>query len=255
MKFSANLGFLWVDRPLPDRIRAAKAAGFDAVECHFPYEHPVEEIKGVCDETGLRMLGINTAPGPEECFGMAALPGREVEAIALIDQAIDYAAALGAQHINTMAGLTGGAADAEEVYRENLAYACEKAAAHGLMIVIEPLNPRAKPNYHCWRLDQAAETIKAVGADNLKIMYDFFHMQIVHGDLEATLRENIDLIGHIQFAAAHDRGEPDDGEVNFSYLFSVLNCLGYKGHLGAEYVPRYGSVEDGLGWLQQYRSA
>ncbi|MEO1702010.1 MAG: TIM barrel protein [Pseudomonadota bacterium] len=254
MKFSANLGFLWVDLPLPDRIRAAKLAGFDAVECHFPYEHPAEEIASVLSETDLHMLGINTALGPEGCFGLAAIAGRETEARALIDQAIDYAAAINARHINTVAGLTGRAEEAELVYRENLAYGCERAAEHGLMIVIEPLNPRAVANYHCWRFDQALETLNEVGAPNLKIMYDFFHMQIVHGDLEAMLRANISHIGHVQFAAIHDRGEPDMGEINYPYVFGVLEDAGYDGHLGAEYKPRHGSVEAGLGWLNAYRS-
>ncbi|MEN0001691.1 MAG: TIM barrel protein [Pseudomonadota bacterium] len=253
MRFSANLGFLWIDRPLTDRIRAAKAAGFDAVECHFPYEHPAEEIAAVLKETDLRMLGINTALGPKGCFGLAALPGRESEARALIDQAIAYATEIKARHINTVAGLTGGAADAEQTYRENLAYACQQAAENGLMIVIEPLNPRAVASYHCWRLDQAVETIKAVGAPNLKIMYDFFHMQIVHGDLEAMIRENIDMIGHVQFAAIHDRGEPDVGEINFAYVFNVLEEAGYDGHLGAEYKPRGETVEAGLGWMDAYK--
>ena len=253
MKFSANLGFLWLDRPLPERIRAAKAAGFDAVECHFPYEHPAEEIAAVLSETGLRMLGINTALGPEGCFGLAAVAGREPEARTLIDQAIDYAVAINARHINTVAGLTGGAKKAEAVYQENLSYACKRAADSGLMIVIEPLNPRAVPNYHCWRLDQAVDTINAVGAPNLKIMYDFFHMQIVHGDLEAMIRANIDMIGHVQFAAIHDRGEPDVGEINFPYVFKVLEDAGYDGHLGAEYKPRGKTVEEGLGWIKTYR--
>ena len=255
MKFSANLGFLWIDRPLPERIMAAKAAGFDAVECHFPYEHSAAEIAELLSETGLRMLGINTALGPEGCFGLAAVPGREAEARALIDQAIDYAAAINARHINTVAGLTGRTDEAEQVYQKNLAYACERAAEKGLMIVVEPLNPRAVANYHCWRFDQALETLHAVGARNLKIMYDFFHMQIVHGDLEAMIRANIDMIGHIQFAAIHDRGEPDVGEINFPYMFAVLEDAGYSGHLGAEYKPRHGSVEAGLGWLKAYRSA
>ncbi|MEO0542625.1 MAG: TIM barrel protein [Pseudomonadota bacterium] len=255
MNFSANLGFLWIDRPLADRIRAAAAAGFDAVECHFPYDDPADEIAAVLAETKLRMLGINTALGPEGNFGLAAVPGQQRAARVLIDQAIDYAVAINARHINVVAGLTGRSDEAEATYRENLSYACERAAVHGLMLVIEPLNPRAVANYHCWRLDQALETIQAVGAPNLKVMYDFFHMQIVHGDLEKTIRDNIDMIGHIQFAAIHDRGEPDVGELNYPYLFNVLSDAGYDGHLGAEYKPRGETVEEGLTWLKNYRRA
>lgn len=254
MKFSANLGFLWNHLPLPDRIRAAKAAGFDALECHFPYEHEAAEIAGVLAETRTRMLGINTALGPEGCFGVTALPGREAEARAIIDQAIDYATAINARHINVVAGLTNGARDAEMTYRQNLRYACYSAAEHNLMIVIEPLNPRAVADYHLSTLDAALETIAAVGASNLKVMFDFFHMQIVHGDLEANIYAHVADFGHVQFAAIHDRGEPDEGELNYPYLFKVLMDAGYDGHLGAEYKPRGASVEAGLGWLDAYKN-
>lgn len=253
MRFSANLGFLWLDRSLPDRIRAASTAGFDAVECHLPYEHQAEEIEAALTETDLRMLGINTALGPEGCFGLAAVPGCTAEAHRLIDQAIDYASAINARHINVVAGLTGGVDDAEITYRANLSYACEKAAENGLMIVIEPLNPRAVPDYHVSTIEAAVETVTAVGAPNLKIMFDVFHAQIVQGDLETLIRQNIAHIGHVQFAAIHDRGEPDVGEVCYPYIFSVLEDAGYDGHLGAEYKPRGASVEAGLGWMQPYK--
>jgi len=252
MLFSANLGFLWIDRPLPERIRAAKRAGFDAVECHFPYEHSADEIRSALDETDLQMIGINTAPGHKGCFGLAAVPGREPEARALIDQAVTYASAIGARHINTMAGLTGGANEAETTYRENLKYACEQAACHELMIVIEPLNPRAMANYHFSTVEAGVETIEAVGAKNLKLMFDVFHTQIVQGDLESTIRRYIQHIGHVQFAAIHDRGEPDIGEVNYPYIFSILESVGYDGYLAAEYKPRGETVEAGLGWLETF---
>ncbi|MEL6573661.1 MAG: TIM barrel protein [Pseudomonadota bacterium] len=254
LPISANLGFLWVDIPLPDRIRAAKAASFDAVECHWPYEHPAEEIAAVLDETGLRMLGINTILGPEGLFGLAAVPGFEADAKAAIDQAVTYAAAINARHINVVGGLTDGGAEAEAVFRANLAYAATEAANHDLMIVIEALNPRSVPGAHVWSQDAALETVKAVGAPNLKIMLDFFHAQIVQGDLETLFRENLDLIGHIQFAAVHDRGEPDEGELNFPYIFAALETAGYTDHIGAEYKPRGESVEAGLGWMKAYRN-
>lgn len=251
---SANLGFLWDHLALPERIRAAKAAGFDAVECHWPYEHPAAEIADVLGETGLRMLGINTVLGPEGFFGLTALVGQEVAARAAIDQAVEYAAAINAQHINVVGGLTDGSAEAEGVFRSNLSYAAKSAAKHGIMIVIEPLNPRAVPGAHMSSQSHGLETIKAVREPNLKLMLDFFHAQIVDGDLEMLIRANIGLIGHIQFAAVHDRGEPDQGELSYPYLFDVLEDAGYAGHIGAEYRPRGESVEAGLGWLAAYRS-
>lgn len=255
MKFSANLGFLWNHLPLPERIRAAKAAGFKALECHFPYEHSADEIAQALAETQTKMLGINTALGPEGCFGVTALPGREAEARAIIDQAIDYASKIDAKHINVVAGLTGGSQNAEQTYQENLRYACKGAAAQNLTVVIEPLNPRAVANYHVSTLDAALETIEAVGAPNLKIMFDFFHMQIVHGDLEARIRAHVAHFGHVQFAAIHDRGEPDQGELNYPYLFQTLIDAGYDGYLGAEYKPRGETVEAGLGWMDVYKGS
>lgn len=252
LRISANIGFLWDYLPLPDRIHAAKAAGFDAVECHFPYDHPAEDIAGVLAETGLPMLGLNTVLGPQGCFGLAALPGHEAEARAAIDQAIAYAGTIGAVHVNVVPGITDGGAGAEHVFRDNLAYACDKAGALGLNIVIEPLNPRAVPGAHLSRQDAAIETIEAVGAPNLKLMLDFFHAQIVQGDLETLIRTHLPHIGHIQVAAIHDRGEPDEGEVNYPYLFGVLERAGYAGHIGAEYRTRYSTVESGLAWMALY---
>lgn len=252
---SANIGFLWKHLTQPDRIRAAKMAGFDAVECHFPYEHPPKEITRVLDETGLPMLGINTALGPEGYFGLAALPGHEAQARAAIDQAVDYAVAIAARHVHVVAGLTDGGAEAEAVYRANLAYACERAAPHDVRIVIEPMNLRSVPGAHVSRQGAAIDTIEAVAAPNLKLMLDFFHAQIVQGDLETLIRTHIDKIGHVQFAAIHDRGEPDEGELNYPYLFKVLEDAGYTGHIGAEYSPRGETVEAGLGWLAAYRGA
>ena len=253
LPLSANVGFLWDHLPLPDRIRAAKAAGFDAVECHFPYEHPAEEIAAVLEETGLPMLGINTILGPEGYFGLAAVPGQEDAARAAIDQATTYAETIGARHINVVGGLTDGGEKAEATFRANLAYAADKAHALGKTIVIEALNPRAVPGAHFSSQNAGLATIEAVGAPNLKLMLDFFHAQIVQGDLETLVRDHIDKIGHVQFAAIHDRGEPDEGELNYPYLFAVLEDAGYAGYLGAEYKPRGESVEAGLAWMAAYR--
>lgn len=250
---SANVGFLWEHLPLPERIRAAQKAGFDAVECHFPYAHAAEDIAAVLRETKTPMLGINTALGPKGAFGLAALAGREVEARSAIDQAVAYAVAIDARHVNVVAGLTDGGAEAERTFRENLAYACARAEPYGLGIVIEPLNPRSVPGAHLSRQEAAIETIHSVGAPNLKLMLDFYHAQIVEGDLETLIHKHLPFIGHVQFAAVHDRGEPDMGEVNFNYLFRTLEEAGYRGFLGAEYKPRGVSVEAGLAWLTAYR--
>lgn len=183
MKFSANIGFLYTELPLPERIRAAKRDGFDAVECHFPYDVPEAEMKGALDETGFAMLGLNTVPGDVAGgdFGLAALAGRRDEAAAAVKQAVDYGAAIGAQNVHVMAGRTDGGAAAEAAYRETLSLACDLAREKGMGVLIEPINHRDVAGYHLSRVEHAAEIIEALGQDNLRIMFDCYHTQIMQG--------------------------------------------------------------------------
>lgn len=247
MRFSANLGFLFTDRPLPEAVRAAARAGFDAVECHFPYDTDPGALSAALEDTGLPMLSLNTAPGAS--FGLAAMPGQEAEARAAIDQALDYAAEIGAGMVHVMAGKSGGGAQAEATFRANLAHACERAAAQGITVLIEPINQRDAPGYHLSHVEQAAETIAALGAPNLKVLFDCYHVQIMQGDLSRRFEAYRDLIGHVQIAAVPDRGEPDQGEVDLAWL---LPRLGHPGPIGAEYRPR-SSTEEGLGWLKAFQ--
>lgn len=256
LRFSANVGFLWDHLPLPERISAAAAAGFDAVECHFPYEHPADEIQATLTACNIPMVGINTLLGPvgESLFGVCAVAGKESLARQFIDQAIAYAVDISASYVNVVAGANAnGVQTSDAVFQDNLRYACEQAAQHDLLIVIEPLNPRAVANYHFNTVEQGIATIKAVAHDNLKLMFDVYHTQIVQGDLQSLLCEYIELIGHVQISAVHDRGEPDVGEVNFPYLLQILEKAGYTGYIGAEYKPRGDTVEAGLTWLSQFR--
>lgn len=253
-KFSANLGFLWTELELPQAIRAARNAGFDAVECHFPYQVSADSVAAALDETGLEMLGINTRlgiNGPDD-FGVMAMPGREIEAQGYVDEAIAYASAIKCRNINCIPGKTGGTAEAETVYRKNLALACEKAAAHGIGIVIEPINQHDAPGYHFSLVEQGLETLCAVGTDNLKLMFDCYHIQIMQGDLAQRLKSALPFLGHVQFAAVPDRGEPDSGEVDYPWLLTELDDMGWQGFVGAEYLPR-GSTDEGLGWMNAYR--
>ena len=253
LRFSANLGFLWQELSLPDAIRAAKAAGFAAVECHFPYDTPAETVRQALTETGLRMLGLNTTRGRVETGdnGLAAVPGREDEARRSIDQAIDYAAAIGAQNIHVMAGKSKGE-EAHDTFIANLRHACERAGKVGATILIEPLNHRDAPGYFLQTTDQALDIISAVGAQNIKLMFDCYHVQIMQGDLTHRLQAHLDAIGHIQIAAVPDRREPDHGEIDYGYILRFIEKLGYDRPIGAEYRPAT-TTEGGLSWLQAYR--
>ena len=265
LPISANLGFLWTDRPLAERIRAAKAAGFDAVECHWPYEEPVKEVRAALVETALPMLGLNTRPGDLASgeFGLAALPGREADARAAIDDAINYARAIGARAVHVMAGkpAEGEEKAAYETYLGNLAYACNKAAEKvgksdagaGLTILIEPINAYDVSGYFLQYAGFAEEIVTALGEPNLKIMFDSYHIQLMQGSLYRWIEHLLPLIGHIQISAVPSRAEPDEGEIAYDRLIPMIEGLGYDGHIGAEYRPR-GEVEDGLGWLAAFRA-
>ena len=242
---------------LPDAVHAAKAAAFDAVESHFPYETPPEVLRAALDEAGLRMLALNTWPGDREAgeFGLCALPGREEDARHEITRAVDYAAAVGMDAVHVMAGRTDGGAAAEACFRENLRFACDAAAAHRMGILIEPINTRDVPGYHLSDTGHAERILDAVGHEALRIMFDCYHMQIMQGDLATSLARLMPRIGHVQIAAVPDRGEPDAGEVDYRWLTGRLAEIGYQGHIGAEYRPRApgGDTQAGLGWLAAFR--
>ncbi|MTH33490.1 TIM barrel protein [Paracoccus limosus] len=250
MRFSANLGFLWAGLDLPGAIRAAAAAGFDAVECHWPYETAPEAVLAALAETGLPMLGLNTRRGLPGENGLAALPGREAEARAEIDRAIAYARAIGCGAVHVMAGVAEGPA-AEAIFLANLAHACR--AAPDLTILIEPLNRYDAPGYFLSRSGQALRLIERAGQENLKLMFDCYHLQIMEGDLSRRLQALMPIIGHVQIAAVPDRGAPDHGELDYRHICRVLRDLGWQRPIGAEYRPA-GPTEDSLGWLPQLRA-
>lgn len=246
-RFSANLGFLWAELPLPQAIRAAAAAGFDAVECHWPYEHDPGAVRAALQDTGLPMLGLNTGRGQPGENGLAALPGRQAEARAEIDRALNYAAQIGCGAVHVMAGFAEGA-EAGATFADNLAYACDGAAAQQAMILIEPLNHYDAPGYFLRDAPQAAAIIEALDRPNLRLMFDCYHLQIMQGNLTRRLQSLQPIIGHIQFAAVPDRGPPDQGELNYRHLFAAIDEMGWTRPLGAEYKPG-GPTDATLGWM------
>ncbi|MBS8260409.1 isomerase [Roseibium polysiphoniae] len=253
MKFSANLGFLWHDRPLPEAISLAAAAGFEAVECHFPYETDPAEVRAALSDTGLPMLALNTLPGDRNAgeFGLCALPGREADARRVVSQAVDYAALIGVRKVHVMAGLASGE-PAHRTFLSSLAFASDLAAKAGLTVLIEPINTQDVPGYFLNTTDQALEILAELDRPNVKLMFDCYHVHIMEGDLASRLRVCLPMIGHVQIAAVPGRGEPDQGVIDYVAVMKQLRQLGYDGFIGAEYKPR-ATVEDGLGWMQALR--
>lgn len=245
-RFSANLGFLWRELPLPDAIRAAAEAGFDAVECHYPYAVPCGEVRAALDQTGLPMLGLNTRLG--DTHGLAAIAGAEAAARASIDEALDYACATGTDGVHVLAGKARGEA-ARAAYLANLDYAARAAARSGRTILIEPLNRFDVPGYHIGSTDEAAAVIGALGAPNVKLMFDFYHVGRTEPRPLARFHALLPLIGHVQFAAVPDRGPPDHGEVDYARVFAAVDAAGWTRPLGAEYRPD-GPTGASLGWMK-----
>ena len=249
MRFSANLGFLWCEMPLADAIRAARAAGFDAVEMHWPYAEGIDSLAEALEETSLPLLGLNTRRGNFEDGenGLSALPGREAEARAAIDEAIAFATELGAKAVHVMAGAAKGE-DAQDCFERNLRYAADLAKPQDLTILIEPLNQHDAPGYFLQNTAHACEIIDSLGSNTVKLMFDCYHVARTEGDVATCLRTCFPYVGHIQFAGVPDRGRPDRGAVNFHDILSLAAELGWQEPVGAEYKP-VGPTERTLDWM------
>lgn len=257
-RFAANLSMLYPERPFLERFAAAAADGFEAVEYLFPYEYSPQELRQRLNDNGLVQALFNAPPGDWAAGerGIATLPGREDEFRAGFDRALEYAAMLGNTRIHVMAGLLASESDRARhhgAYLENLAYAAAQAAQAGVTVLLGPINTRDMPGFFLNRQDQAQAICKEVGARNLKVQFDCYHCQIVEGDLAVKLRRDMGGIGHIQIAGVPDRHEPDLGELNYPYLFELIDELGYDGWIGCEYRPR-GDTSAGLQWLRDWKA-
>lgn len=249
-EFSANLGFLWADLPLDLAIRKAWAAGFAAVECHWPYSQDKAAVIEALDETGLPLISLNTARGDAEVgeFGLAALPGRQAEARQTIDEALAWADELNAAGIHLMAGVATGD-KARETFLENINYACQQARDSDVQILIEPINTHDVPGYFLQTCDQAAGIITALSDPRLKLMFDCYHVARMGDNLIESLDRHIGIIGHVQFAGIPHRGHPGESEIALRPVFQHLLNRGYRGPLGAEYQVA-GETGETLSWMR-----
>jgi len=252
-RFSANLGYLFADRPLLERFGAAAAAGFRVVELQFPYEQPASAVRREIERHRLAILGINTPLGPDTEPGLAGVPGRERDFDALFRQALDYAVGIGATGIHCLSGMVPPErqAEGEDVFVANVRRVADLAGEKGIAILIEPINRRDRPNYLLHRPEQAAALMARVDRSNVRMQFDFYHVQIEGGDLMTRFARHRAIVGHVQIAAVPSRAEPDEGEVNYPAIFDMLDRTGYAGFVGCEYKPRR-RTEDGLGWARSY---
>ncbi|MCL7930752.1 hydroxypyruvate isomerase [Halomonas llamarensis] len=256
-KFAANLSMLFTEVDFLDRFKAAADAGFKGVEYLFPYDFTAVEIKERLDDNGLTQVLHNLPAGDWGAGerGIACDPDRVEEFREGVDRAIDYATTLGCKQVNCLAGIKPDSVSAEEAHRtlvENLRYAAEKLKAADILLLAEPINTRDIPGFFLNRTEQALALFDEVGNDNLKLQYDIYHMQIMEGDLAPTMEKHLARIAHVQLADNPGRHEPGTGEINYPFLFSHLERLGYDGWIGCEYKPKT-TTSEGLGWLDDAR--
>lgn len=254
-RFAANLTMMFTEWPFLDRFEAAAEAGFDAVEFLFPYDFPAASIQARLAQFGLSQAIFNLPPGNWSAGerGIAALPGRFEEFRDSVETALDYAEATGVKSLHMMAGIADRQdPEAASQYRKAAAFAAERLAAKGLTLLLEPINGRSMPGYFLNDFGYAEGLIRDLAADNIKLQFDVFHHQILHGDVTESFRRLLPMIGHVQIAGVPERHEPDRGEIDYGYFLSELEKRGYEGFVGCEYHPA-GHTRDGLGWLARYR--
>lgn len=265
LKFCANISWLFTELPdFTQRIYAAAAAGFQAVEAAWLYECDLQELQRAREATGVEVILINTPPGDLKAgdLGLGAVPGREAEFRQGLDLALKYARALGCKRIHLMAGRVPAGSQRAAVVKEmeatfvqNLSYAADILSKEGITGTIEPINTRiTDPRYFLDTPHQAAAVLEKVGKPNIKLQMDVFHWQIMDGNLTRNIQKYLPIIGHVQVAQVPGRNEPDSaGELNYNYLFNMLETHGYQGYVGCEYKPE-GSTKEGLGWFKDYRA-
>ena len=256
-RFAANLSFLFTECPFLERFAAARAAGFAAVEFHFPYEFDRAALAEVVLTSGLEVVLFNLPAGDWAAGdrGIACHPRRIAEFQDGVGQAIDYARLMGCVRLNCLAGIAPVDISHDKVREtliENLRFAAAVTKRAGIELVLEPLNTRDTPGFFVATSRAGLALIKAVGSDNLRLQYDIYHAQVMEGDLARTMEKHLPQIAHIQLADNPGRHEPGSGEINFPFLLQHLDRIGYAGWIGCEYKPS-GCTEDGFGWMEPWR--
>ena len=251
--FAANLTMMFTEHPFTDRFAAAADAGFTAVEYLFPYDWSPDLLAGLLQKHGLRQALFNLYPGDWSAGerGMACVPGREAEFMETVRRALPYAEALGCARVHAMAGIRPQGVAKERldaVYLDNVRRAAELLADHSLELCLEPINRISMPGYYLNRQEEAVAVIQKLGLPNVRLQFDCFHCQMEEGAVSLKMREFFIYTGHYQIASVPDRHEPDDGELNYRYLFDLMDELGYTGYVGCEYNPA-GRTTDNLTWL------
>jgi hydroxypyruvate isomerase len=255
-KLAANLTMLFNEVGFLERFGEAARAGFKGVEFLFPYAFEAAQIAEQLSANQLELVLHNLPAGNWEAGerGIACHPDRKAEFQDGVGKAIEYAKALGVGQLNCLVGIkpnnvTDGAAYGTVV--DNLRFAAGALKAEGIRLLVEPINTFDIPGFYLSGTEQALGIIRETGSDNIRVQYDIYHMQRMEGELAATIKANLPMIGHIQLADNPGRFEPGTGEINYRYLFAFLDEIGYSGWIGCEYKPKAGTAA-GLKWIAEH---
>jgi hydroxypyruvate isomerase len=238
MYLSACIEWLFKDEnpQFADRVRAAKAAGLDAVEFHLWNDKPIEEIKAALDETGVKLTSFCVEPRRS-----LVDPAQHDEFLGAVAATIATAKLLGRPPLVIASGFTREGVSLDE-QRGEAVVALKKAAALAeaadIILLLEPLNTIVShPGMFLSSTTLALDIIEEVASPNLRLLYDAFHSHVMGEDLEAVLKDRIHLVHHIQFADNPGRNEPGTGTIDWGATVSTLRAIGYDGAIGLEYLP------------------
>ncbi len=254
---AANITMMFQEHDFLDRFEAAAHAGFRGIEYLFPYDYEVNQLTDLLKMNNLKQVLHNLPAGDwaEGERGIAILPDRVGEFQEGVGRAIEYATALDCSQVNILSGIAPEGADPDKLlqtFLDNISFAANKLGENDIRLVIEAINTRDIPGFYLCGTQQALDIIATIGAVNIKLQYDIYHMQIMEGDLAPTMEKHLSSIGHIQLADNPGRHEPGTGEINYPFLFKFLDKAGYRGWIGCEYIPATTTTE-GLGWFEPYK--
>jgi hydroxypyruvate isomerase len=255
---AANLSLMYAHLPWCERASAAASDGFSHAEVQFPYESTPNQWKHWLSESGVQLALMNAPPGDWERGdrGLAAIHGREAEFEASIELALAYCASTGCERVHVMSGnALASDSNARSTWVRNMKAACSAALKSGITLLVEPLNSRDFPGYFVSRQDEAIALIDATGCKNLLLQFDFYHLQVMEGDLLRHWNAHRDRVGHVQIAGAPGRNEPDTGEIAYQAVFDALVDCQWTLPVGCEYKPRHPTPEGvsaGLQWRDRF---
>ncbi len=253
LKFDAHIGWLFTELPFEDRFAAAAKAGFKAVENPNLFAYSTQQLADWLGKNNLVLVQTATPTGDAQKGdrGLACRPERISEFRDGVGKAIEFAQALDFKILHVMAGLKAPDADLDTYYKtyiDNLRFSGRACAEKGIKVILEPISKFSVPDFYLNTPNMAVQAIEDSGDDNIYLLFDYYHAQCAQGNLVQFVRDHLELIGHIQIADTPGRNEPGSGEINYNYVLSELDKLGYNGWVGCEYKPAT-DTNSSLRWL------